>query len=268
MRKIQTALFFVLLEILIFTFASRVYAKTLVVSDIDDTIRSIHVRSSYLTMLDHATDPQRAFGGMSQIFKALDQAHCKIYYVSAVIEPFVMYSKFFLHFNQFPQDQNLYHREWFEDTYDFKLKRIEKIIKKEKPDQIILLGDNAEHDMAVYKQIASLHPNVITYIHKVYPENLEIDQNIYLTAADLAVSLGHYGTITARDVEGVLSEVQSDIESGNEFLRDMIWPHWGEASHQDVEQAFSVPAIEENLHELLLEIKEELFPDLIYTHAQ
>lgn len=267
MKKIKALVFLALFETLILALASRAYAKTLVISDIDDTIRSIHVRSNYLTMLDHATDPTRAFRGMSQIFNAFDRANYSIYYVSAVVEPFVMYSEYFLRFNHFPQDENLRHREWFEDTYDFKLKQIEKIIKKETPDQIILFGDNAEHDTAVYKRISSNHPGVITYIHKVYPEMQEFGQNIYLTAADLAVSLGHNGLIAENDVSKILNELRKDLNTNDEFLRDMIWPHWGFASIQDVENVFSVDTIESSQIDLFLEIREGIFPHLMYAHS-
>ncbi len=246
-------------SIFLLLISSQVLAKTLVVSDIDDTIRSLNVRTNYLELFDHATDERRAFRGMVEIFTALDEAGAKIYYVSAVVEPFVGYSIEFLSFNQFPQDQNFFYKGWFEETYDFKLQQIRDIIDFEKPDAILLFGDNADKDVAVYGEIRREYANVRVFIHKVYPEAVPSQQNIFLTSADLAVQLESQQWITSSVTEAVFQNIQGDLESGDDFLMDLVWPHWGEASPEDIDLAFSQTVASDKNQEALQWLKEELF---------
>jgi len=259
MKKIQKLLGVSSLILLLWSTSVWALPKTLVITDIDDTIRSLNVRSSYLNMLDNALDSSRAFSGMSEILNILDQEGASIYYVSAVVEPFVGYSEEFLETNDFPQMDQFYHRGWFQDTYDFKLAEVERIIKREKPELILLLGDNADKDVAVYRQIGLRYSQVITFIHKVYPDSIDSHQNIYLTGADLAVSLEEQGLLSSENTKSVLEKIEGDINSGDAFIQDMVWSWWAMTTVDDVEQAFSATSQDEQNQMLLLKIKQEVF---------
>jgi hypothetical protein len=244
----------------IFFFAFSAFAKTVVISDIDDTIRSFHSTADYFELFDNASDPHRAFRGLSEIFSYLDQAGMEIYYVSAVVDPFVGMSENFLETNGFAQRENFFYKGWFEDTVEFKVARIEEILNSTAPDEIILIGDNGDHDVEVYSRIAGEYPNVHSFIHKLYQHNpIDPGQAIYLTGADLAVQFEARGWLTPDQSGKVLSGLMQDLSSEDAYVLEMLWPSWGETTATDVTLAFSASSSSPENQNTLETIKESLF---------
>ncbi|MBY0385118.1 App1 family protein [bacterium] len=223
--------------ILILLFSQFVSAKTLVISDIDDTLRwTQRVGSSLFEQLDKAKDPELIVYGMNDVLNTFDKNNAKIFYVTAAVSPLDKLSQNFLEQNSFPQRNNFINKGWFEDTEKFKVKTISKIIKNERPDAVILIGDNGEADSAAYAQIAKNFANVSVFIHKIYEHSPAVqvpqDQFIFLTAADLATTLEGLQIFAAAESQFVLQNVQSYLAA--DLGRDLILPNWLEITEEDV----------------------------------
>lgn len=124
-------------------------ASTLIVSDVDDTIKITNVLSKP-ELIINGLFKKNAFSGMSELYQKLNSSDTVIYYVSG--SPHFIKEKvyYFLEFNHFPEPQNLLLKKGSISTYDFKLASIRDLIKKYNPDKVILLGDDTELDPEVY----------------------------------------------------------------------------------------------------------------------
>lgn len=225
--------------ILIFLFSQFVHAKTLVISDIDDTLRwTQRVGSSLFEQLDKAKDSRLIVYGMNDILNTFDKNNAKIFYVTAAVSPLDKLSQNFLDQNSFPQKNNFINKGWFDDTEKFKVKTISKLIQKERPDEIILIGDNGEADSAAYAQIARNFNNVFIFIHKIYEQSPSVqvpqDQFIFLTAADLATTLEDLQIFNSNESRFVLENVRSYLSANTSA--DLILPNWLEITEHDVER--------------------------------
>lgn len=138
---------------------SQAWAKGLVISDIDDTLKVTHSLSRWDALLS-IKDHKSRFALMSQWLNALKTEHqgeVEFHYVSAALEwPMHEEHKEFLIRNHFPQG-SLWTRPslLLTPTY-FKVQRIKKILSlRPHWDWVILVGDNGEQDPEVYAEIAS-----------------------------------------------------------------------------------------------------------------
>lgn len=257
MRQIILTFFFLL-------FTLQAFSKTIVISDVDDTIRSINRYADYLEQLSNAMDPQRAFGGMSLIYSDLNAAGAEIYYVSGAVEPLIGYSRDFLNVSQFPQAENFYHRGWFEDTYDFKVRTIMKLLKNHSNDNIVLIGDNGERDVAVYAQVAKRYPNAFIYIHKLFEGGQSMTvpstQNKFLSAADLAIKLRQIQLLSSDEVQVIHSQIIVDLTTSNSYFADLVFPPWAQVTDSDIQETFTISSPLDENYKTTHEIKALLFP--------
>jgi len=240
------------------------FAKTIVIADIDDTLRNFHSQGNYIEMYDNATDSDRAFRGMSQVLNDLSENGAEIHYVSAVVEPFTGLSKDFLEDNHFPQAENFSGKGWFQDTTDFKVSEIETILTGNVADDVVFLGDNGDHDVEVYQRLAAEFSNTHTYIHKLYVGDglmtLAPGQDVFITAADLAVRLENLQALTPEQTALVLQNIVSDASSDEADVREMLWPSWAQAEPQDISAAFTIPSATAGEAQALRQIQSALFP--------
>jgi hypothetical protein len=216
--------------------------KTLVIVDIDDTIRMTHRKSSLWEQLQNVSDPGTAFYGMREILEGFDSKNAVIYYVSGTIAPISDFSAGFLYANDFPQQDHYLYRGWFEDTQEFKVRTIDELSANESPDRIIMLGDNGEQDSAAYLEVAGKHPNSISYIHKIYgADGVDIpnDQSLFLTAADLALQLYLAGDLDAVSAQKAIATVIDGLASEDSFYWQFVFPTWADISMKDIERGFS-----------------------------
>jgi hypothetical protein len=154
------------------------YAKTLIVSDIDDTIKVSHILS-VTAKFQKALDVTVPFTGMAQLYTLIindDQMHTRIVYLSnapkaiAGIPVLAASHRTFLALNNFPEGElNL--REDIMDP-NHKITELRRLLSEERPDQVILFGDNGERDTEIYHQIQSEFKDIKikTYIHQLYSD--------------------------------------------------------------------------------------------------
>lgn len=196
------------LAALLLSFASTAFAKTLVISDIDDTIRITHVRSGLRSVGRTATPlgcqtfnsvvKNIVFDDMAPLYRTITQAavndgdldeDVEVHYVSnapTILGWLLCNHAAFLKAFEFPfaDAQHLHMREGGlnndpEAKRKHKVNTITALIEEElahpsdnKVLQVIMLGDNGEQDPIVYDEIAQkfdpVRVHIKTFIRNIY----------------------------------------------------------------------------------------------------
>lgn len=154
----------IFLLVLLLSF-NTLYAKTLIVTDVDDTVKVTDVLNKKNAVYN-ALFSKAAFAGMSELFRALGTTENSFYYVSG--SPKLIESKVssFLEFNKFPQNENLILKQGLSTpTFEYKVAAITQIIQQVNPDKVILIGDDTEFDPEVYEEISKRFPSKIESIY-------------------------------------------------------------------------------------------------------
>jgi len=176
-----------LLSLYILLLSGVGYAKTLVVSDIDDTIKVTDVLNK-ANALKNGIFSKKAFSGMNELFNELNTSDTTITYVSgspAIIKEVV---ENFLNVNHFPQKENLTLKKGKISTYDYKLAVIREQITRIQPDKIILIGDDTEFDPEVYNTLSKETNIESIYIRAVQNRKLPDNSKIinFLSPVEIA----------------------------------------------------------------------------------
>ncbi len=200
------ALSYVFLGVLVFSSAQ---AKTILISDIDDTIKNSHVLDKSDAFFN-ANNTENLVLGMNIVYHAVKvkDPSVKFFYVTNAPK-FLMSSSHseFLSLNKFPVGSLRLRHSLFQN--DFKITEIRKILKAEHPDTVILTGDNGEKDIFVYEQMKRENPQIhfLTYIHLIYSRlNRENPGAVMLpgqvgfaTSLDLILQLQKEGFVTSTE---------------------------------------------------------------------
>lgn len=197
-----------------FIFVLQAEAKTILISDIDDTLKRSHV----LDKSDALLNSQRSnisFAGMSTLLNLIKTD--RFFYVSNAPKLLMGDSHSdFLRYNLYPAGK-LHLRGSFEN--DFKVRIISEIIQSEKPDQVILIGDNGENDTLFYAKIENKFKatdiHFFTFIRHAYPQSQfdfekegrppENNQTLFITSGELAVFLMQRGFLNHESLLKVMS---------------------------------------------------------------
>ncbi len=149
-----------LIAIFFLTFLlSNVHSKTIVISDIDDTLKDAQVLNK-IEMAKKAYNIRLVFPGMNNLFQELEASlqsrgeSYKFFYVSNAPD-FLMQKAHdkFIRINHFPAGSVLLRAKLSESEY--KIKAIEQLIIKERPDTVIMIGDNGERDAEIYEKVST-----------------------------------------------------------------------------------------------------------------
>lgn len=191
-RFCASSLAFVFL--VIFNF-SQADAKTLFISDIDDTIKNSHILA-YTDFPFTAFSPENMVLGMNLVYTAVnaENADIQFFYITNAPESIMDGNhKSFLARHRFPKGNLRLRESLFQK--DFKAREIRSILKSELPDQVILLGDNGENDVFVYEQLKREYPRIhfLIYIRLAY-SHLNSDEQ------GAALVPGQIGFVTALDL--------------------------------------------------------------------
>lgn len=153
-------------------------AKDILITDIDDTLKLSMVRDRVqLILRGPRTGPEMVVDGMNEaLWRIVYQYSIEdVFYVSKIPSILQGLHDKFLERNYFPPGL-LFGRD---SLNNFKETQIKSIIDLEKPDRVILIGDNGELDPQIYKRI------VDSYIGKeiefevririAYPDNYKLE---------------------------------------------------------------------------------------------
>jgi hypothetical protein len=209
----------------IFVFSSHANAQThkfrnekwIVISDIDDTIKNSYSRArmnygylGYLISAQAIFQNPMPMNGMPELYQYfISDLGFKIFYVTDF--PYANHNDLtseFLKNSRFPEGA-VYHRDPNNTRNDFKLEVISKIINQEKPQGVILIGDNADYDAVSYFWVSDLFQKIktLTFIkqsnttkyNSSFPNNQVLSlfpqQKGYVTSVDLAGELALLGMV-------------------------------------------------------------------------
>lgn len=181
--------------------SAQAASNLLLVSDIDDTLRQTNV----LNMSSLHVLKNEEFAGLSLLYNMLaDSIVDKTVYVTGIPEPLEKTSQLFLMMHAYPSGP-IYARNFLtNNTIEHKLKSIRKILRKETPKALVLIGDNAEHDPKIYQTIEAEFPGQsISYIHQLYDLAIPAGQVPWLTSVDLSLNMYAVGLITGAQFDVV-----------------------------------------------------------------
>lgn len=226
--------FFILLALLFSSMA--VHAKTLIVSDIDDTIKASHVRNK-MDSAANALVTTIAFKGMSDTFDVvLNSGDAEIIYVTNALEIMMKSSHTkFIENNKFPKGK-IYLRTGSADHH--KLNSIRKHIDDDPSiDRLILVGDNGERDITFYNQIRQEYKDrllvINTYIRIVYSVPykvlpLEEGQKGFVSPLELLTDLTENDFVSGDNYYEIAEKIASDVVLANKVdTKDpQYFPEW------------------------------------------
>lgn len=210
-----------------FTAGSSI-GKPLLISDIDDTIRPTHI----LHLLDKYTNQLTAdqFLGMSSLFRLIEKQNpdVNIYYVTNAPEAYGLnfLPSLYLYTNNFPQQEHLsLKNDSNAEGIEKKVPRIVQLIENLRPSMLILIGDNGQVDVGVYREIQKLYPQIPTeiYIHQVYSVQsknetgavLASGQMGFVSALDIAMDLFRKDIIQANGLVWLTQKISDQILAEN-----------------------------------------------------
>lgn len=225
-------------------------AKTLLVSDIDDTIKVSHVLNIFGKVV-RSTDVTTPFRGMSDLYRFIQKDQNltseKIIYLSnapekiAGVPALKISHQTFLKVNQFPEGVLDLRPDIFEQNH--KIKELRRLIDQTMPEVVILIGDNGEKDAEIYHQIqaeyASVGIQVVTFIHQLYssresaflPDRLsEKGHSLYpeqfgfVTPIEIALKLTELDLITEDSLQKLIDRNIKDIVNESSIKWDGLRP--------------------------------------------
>jgi phosphatidate phosphatase APP1 len=147
---------------------------TMVISDIDDTIKITQVTDSHSVLRNTFLEPFRAVPGMPELYRGWAKTnHAEFCYVSA--SPWQLFSPLdaFIHSNSFPvgpfflkkfrlKDETFL--SVFQSPEQYKPGVIEPLLKQFPHRKFVLVGDSGEKDPEIYAALARKFPGQITRI--------------------------------------------------------------------------------------------------------
>lgn len=201
------------LAIFIFFWSVCGAAQTLLISDIDDTIKVANVKDISEAAF-WAFDNESRFTGMSDLYRLLAQEHAdlKIVYLSKAPRWLLgsTHQKFLAN-GRFPAGQYIPRTEYSSETH--KLRNIRKLMDSLRPRKVLLFGDNGEQDVEVYSQIVN------EYAH----QGIEFHQFIRIVYA----SGKHEEGVPLRDEQiGFVSPIEVSLELEKERLLGETSVRW------------------------------------------
>ncbi|MBX3019335.1 MAG: DUF2183 domain-containing protein [Bdellovibrionaceae bacterium] len=196
---------------LLVSLSVQAWSRTIVVSDIDDTLKISNVRS-LVGKVQNAPRTDLVFAGMPEIFQALhERGDVEFVYLSnAPTWLMTEAHQTFLRENAFPFGRTFL-RPFGSGATTFKREVIDRLFAEEPSDtEWILIGDNGERDPLVFWDVQQAYParKVLAYVHAIYPDNVELqgysfNLRPYGSSYDLAAEWVAAGILSPEQVEGV-----------------------------------------------------------------
>ncbi len=242
----------VLVGVVALLLAAMASAKTVIVSDIDDTIKMSHVRNR-MDSISNARRTKNRFEGMNSLYHLMLNGieDSKIYYLTNAPGWLMKraHTKLLANGN-FPEGEVLFREK--ESSDEHKVKALREIIRMDQPNRMILLGDNGERDIAFYSQIREEFPEVeffqfirIVYSPSDYDEilNLESGQMGFVTPLEIALVLRQNAILPDAQANAFIWEIGDSIlndafEDGDRN-RPKFFPDWQNC------ETFEWPSIKE-----------------------
>ena len=275
--------FFALLLVLL---SVNINAKVILISDIDDTIKRTNVLG-FMTGGVRTTNP---FIGLPELYNAFlcnkelsvkQKKFCItkkgvvhsskrwVSYVTAASGRLQMFGREFIARSEFPFGA-VKGKTSSQDSYKFKTQEISSQVDSLEDFEIILVGDNGQHDVAAYDHIQKKYPlrNITTFIHKVYSTHnedkakrgstLAKGQIPYLTAVDLGVEFYSRDLITEEDLYNVSKKVLSFVSSYDDDLYEQVIPKWSKCASFTQQYVRPVVSLSSRTNKLISKVEKRV----------
>ena len=187
------------------------WARVLMVSDIDDTIKIANVRNK-LEAAGYALNSEIRFYGMAEVYQqfAAQTTDLDIVYLSRA-PAWLLGSQHrrFLSIGEFPQGTYIPRSDQPAETH--KLFHLRRLIEEKRPDQVVLIGDDTEIDFEVYQQIRQEYLDqkieFFIFIRVISDQDLKISAGVpaqrFLTSVDLAWKMNELGLLSSQSLTWV-----------------------------------------------------------------
>lgn len=220
---------FIFVFILEICFFSSSWAKTLVVSDIDDTIKASHVRSFWQS-LANSGKAGPAFRGMVEIYNELVENNDLdlVYVTNAPALLMSLSHNYFIQYNAFPQRPIYF---WSTGPQaEHKFDTISTLLDTQEYNSAILIGDNGEKDPLVYAKIRQRYPHlpVKIYIRTLYSEGTPLvsPSKGFVHPGELSISLCRLGLLDVQRERNFRRQINSEIKSKAVFDNQVFAEEW------------------------------------------
>ncbi len=212
------------------------HARTVIVSDIDDTLKISHILDK-VSAVENSVHLENQFYGMSDLFNSLQSSDgLQFYYVSNALTFIHFLHSEFLSQHQFPKGPLVLRANYFDKEH--KIRSITRIILKTRPSRVLLIGDNGERDSEIYAQIEKKFPRIqiISFIHQVYslrslievPNPILPGQIPYVTSVDLAFYLKRLNLLTKKSYYDLVQSMVPEIihQRNDLYYGELAFPAW------------------------------------------
>lgn len=211
---------------LLATLSVQAKMKTLVISDIDDTIKVSHVLST-AGKVSRASDVTTPFAGMSQLYQLIMNQNIesnRMVYLSNApeeiggIPALEVAHRTFLSFNRFPPGEVELRENIFDKNH--KINEIRRLITEEQPELVILVGDNGERDPEIYHQAYaefSSQVRIVSFIHQMYSAHVPFWKPRFLAEV---------GATLHKEQIGYVTPVEIALELKNQNILDQKSYDW------------------------------------------
>lgn len=236
-----------------FILAFSAQAQTLLVSDIDDTLKPVHVLDK-TEALQWGFKSGSRFAGMTHLYNLIkrDNPDIQFVYLSNAPSWLMTYTHSkFLEKGQFPKGQYINRTEHSSENH--KLFTLRELIKKTAPRKVILVGDNGERDVLIYDKIVQEFANKGIEFHQfirvLYNTKDREDQGVvlkrgqvpFVSPIEISLELEKSSLMSLNSVNWLVTSIipafveqRGEIEEGEiafpKFVKcnDMVW-NWDDS---------------------------------------
>ncbi len=211
-------------------------AQTIVISDVDDTLKISHVLDT-IALIENSLHLENHFLGMSHLFNLLKTSGgIQFYYVSNALDYIQGLHEDFIQLHKYPMGPVLLRKDFGDENH--KIRTISEIITQTHPTDVILIGDNSERDTEIYADLKNKFPGlkIQIFIHQLYSVKafLEVGQPIqpgqvpYVTSVDLAFQLKKINLLSEKDYLAFIQNLIPEIlkEDNDLYFGEMAFPAW------------------------------------------
>lgn len=285
----KSVLNFVLFCSLVLSLKVYSQSKVTLISDIDDTIKRTHIVGNVnLWRADlpfsGGASVSNEFSGLSIVYRSFycqnenedlaescmqrlslkEDSLRQVSYVTGAPGKLVALGAGLISNLGFPAGEIFGRPDMDISTGDFKKQRIESLIRNMESDrEIILVGDNGEHDPEVFHHIEKLFPDreITSFVHVVYgtDENVKEEhrgaklfpgQIPFITSVDLGIHLLNRGLIKEEVLLPITDKVIELLSSKEDDDYEQVIPKWMDCSEYMRDTNFPAPSSTQLLEKL------------------